>query len=68
MPMGIIQTPAIINYCGSDAFTEIPVFTETITQDRCEFITKLLHVVYSATKRKVGSSPSSVLDTQVFEL
>jgi hypothetical protein len=45
MLMGILQNPAAVCYCGRDAFTEAPIFTKMIIEDKHEFITKLLHVV-----------------------
>jgi hypothetical protein len=68
MPMITVWKPAIRSYCGQDAFAKTPVFPRMITQDRYEFIIKLLHVVYSATKKKVCPSLSTVLNTQLFEL
>jgi len=59
MLMGIVQKPTLKSYFSCDAFTEIPILPQTMTQGRFDLINKFLYFVenntvstYTGTKKK----------------
>jgi hypothetical protein len=59
MLMGIMQKPTLKSYFSCDAFTEIPILPQTMTQGRFDLIKKILYFVdnntvstYTGTKKK----------------